>query len=1156
MTGVLAWIVGALALAVMLVYASTALDKLAAVCEAYGRLAEAEWLLRGALAIDEKTLRADHPSIAKSLSNLAGVLQDQYRLDEAESLYRRALAIDEKTRPEGHLEMTETLMDLAQLYVAQREFAKAEPLYRRALAIREKALPEDHPDIGAILWKLADMYRDQRQFLDEEAVLRRAMTIFEKAQPAQNTALLENLRLALNLDLQDRLVEAEMVAQRALAMLGKGGLTENSDVVAVSHMVLAHVYHRQGRLAQSETLAKRALADLEKARPGGHPGIALLRTLLARVYANQGRLDEAEALLNRALELEKTQPVDERFVSASRLSLAQLYRAESRLDEAGALYHRALEIDEKRLPKGHPAIVETIIGLAGVYQEQGRLNEAEILYNRALPELEKARPQGDPFVTGSRQMLAAVYRDSGRLDEAEALLNRTLSDVEKARPEGDRSIAATRMGLAGVQRQTGRLTESDSLYNRALPDLLPELEKELSEGNYSVARTLDQLVLVHRDQGRLDVAEALGKRALELREKALPNVHPEIALSLNSLAVLSLIREDWPSALAYAQRATKILIESGARERAKGKDSGRGVIELNTHHFRNHILAGHHVDAQNLGLLAESYEMAQWARRTAAAAAVGQMAARQSKGESPLALLVRERQDLEHQWNAFDQRLTNAVGRAEARRAGQLREEMANIGIRLAAIDTRLANEFPDYTALANPKPVSVTETQALLQADEVLLQFIETPELREKPSETFAWIVTKSEARWIRVALGTRALAEHVGALRCGLDFDAWTRRGCFELLNIAYTSADRRAGKPLPFDLRRAHKLYQALLGEADDLINGKHLLVIPSWPLTALPFQVLVTEPPTTTTGYAEAAWLGTRQPITVLPSVASLSSLRKYAKASRASRPYIGFGNPLLDGKPAIAWQVTLARQARDKQRCSKAPVRPVAPLTEGRSAIEPIPRSRLADVMTIRTLLPLPETTDELCAVGRSLGATEGEIRLGAKATETEVKALSVDGRLASYRILHFATHGALSGEIEGNAEPGLILTPPDTATEADDGYLAASEIAQLKLDADWVMLSACNTAASDKLGAEPLSGLARAFFYAGARALLVSYWYVDTTAAVQLIVKASSELDAVPGIGRAEALRRSMLGLISSSEPLAAHPAHWATFVVVGEGAP
>src|SRR5204863_7318183 len=136
---------------------------------------------------------------------------------------------------------------------------------------------------------------------------------------------------------------------------------------------------------------------------------------------------------------------------------------------------------------------------------------------------------------------------------------------------------------------------------------------------------------------------------------------------------------------------------------------------------------------------------------------------------------------------------------------------------------------------------------------------------------------------------------------------------------------------------------------------------------------------------------------------------------------------------------------------------------------------------------VRQWTPLPETADELCAVGRRLGVPESEILLGARATETALKNLSESGRLAEYAILHFATHGALTGQVQGSAEPGLILTPPAKGTsnlERDDGFLTASEIAALKLDADWVILSACNTAGGSGETAEALSGMARAFFYA------------------------------------------------------------------------
>jgi CHAT domain-containing protein len=186
------------------------------------------------------------------------------------------------------------------------------------------------------------------------------------------------------------------------------------------------------------------------------------------------------------------------------------------------------------------------------------------------------------------------------------------------------------------------------------------------------------------------------------------------------------------------------------------------------------------------------------------------------------------------------------------------------------------------------------------------------------------------------------------------------------------------------------------------------------------------------------------------------------------------------------------------------------------------------------------------------------------VYLGGQATETRLRQLNADALLAQARIVHFATHGFISSEIERiagiEAEPALLLTPPETASETDDGLLKASEVAELKLNADWVVLSACNTAAGGEKGnAEALSGLARAFFYAGARALLVSHWYVDSMAAVKITTAAFSELRRDPSIGRAEALRRSMLAAMSDPDrpeswTAASHPSIWAPFVVVGEG--
>src|SRR5271170_3549456 len=191
---------------------------------------------------------------------------------------------------------------------------------------------------------------------------------------------------------------------------------------------------------------------------------------------------------------------------------------------------------------------------------------------------------------------------------------------------------------------------------------------------------------------------------------------------------------------------------------------------------------------------------------------------------------------------------------------------------------------------------------------------------------------------------------------------------------------------------------------------------------------------------------------------------------------------------------------------------------------------------MADTKVLAEALPpLPETADELRAVAKELGARSEDIELGDAASVTNVKHAQLD----NYRIVYFATHALVAGEVEkfakAKAEPALVLSIPDKPSEEDDGLLRASDVAMLKMNADFVVLSACNTAAGDKPGAEALSGLARAFFYAGARSLVVSHWEVDSDSTVELMEGLFDALKVNPHLSYAEALRMSMLHMIGSA---------------------
>lgn len=803
---------------------------------------------------------------------------------------------------------------------------------------------------------------------------------------------------------------------------------------------------------------------------------------------------EAISFYERALRLIVSElgPEHEQ-TSIATYSLGYVAEAAGDLATAERYLRQTLAIREKVYGADSAGVAMALESLGKVLVKARRQNEAEPLFRRALKIRQDTVGQEHAFAAVGHANLGDVALARGdwanarnAYRQAIRLVTRQDTSTAVVKALVDDEIRRFRDTFVGIAQASWELrnapgaeptaifeetyTAGQQAWNTQAASALARMTARLGAGETDLGRR------IRRNQDLSDRALTLNREIMQLLTdwSAVQRAHPEFMTLQERFRAASIAR---------------------AREQAPTiKRQTELVQELQA------IMArcppgGARIDCRNDN-----------ARREAVSAELGRLSQQTSTGSAEI-MAVHARMEAAEKalpgYATFSSRhteLRNGLAAAE-------RE------VRDARIDvTRL---FPDYAALAEPQPLTRTDTQRLLREDEALVAILVGSE------RSFVWAVTRERAEWAQLDIGADALAREVTALRLGLD-------------PLAQQTAEggdgTQAGIVASFDLARSHALYGKILGPIAPLLAGKqHLLVVPTGALTSLPFQVLVTAPPAPGVSREEALrqarWLITSTAISVLPSVPSLGALRRVAAGSAAQRPFFGMGDPILQGPDP-------AERQRGKKRAGP-PARYY--------------RNGLADIRAVRELTPLPDTATELRAIAKALQADPDAVNLREAASETRLKATS----LAQFRVIQFATHGLVAGDLSGLAEPALVLTPPDTPTELDDGLLTASEIAALKLNAEWVVLSACNTAAGESEGAEALSGLARAFFYAGARTLLVSHWAVYSQAATELTTGTFERLAARSGLGRAEAFRQSMLRLIADGRP----PAYWAPFVVVGEGA-
>jgi CHAT domain-containing protein len=510
---------------------------------------------------------------------------------------------------------------------------------------------------------------------------------------------------------------------------------------------------------------------------------------------------------------------------------------------------------------------------------------------------------------------------------------------------------------------------------------------------------------------------------------------------------------------------------------------------------------------------------ADWVRSSSVQDSLADAAVRAAVNTPALAAVVRQEQDAKNESAGLRRYLSGEAGGAASplpEIASQMRARVAELETQRQRLQAEIKAKFPDYDNLVRPAPPSVQTIAQQLDASQALVLLLPTVDA------VYVWAVAQDRpAKFARVTMAEDEVNAAVTRLRKDLDF-----------------AGMRRA--PKTYDSATAFALYDKLLAPVAGAWQGKpQLIVAAAGMLSQLPFAVLHTAPGGD--AGANAPWLIAQTAITQVPSLSAWLAIKNIAKSPSARDAFIGWGDPLFSSQTSAAAPAAVARNVV-LQRSSSLANLDAGDTTETPAAL------RYGDMPA------LPDTRDELQAIAQILSANaQTDVILGANATRASVMAASANGNLARKRVVAFATHGLMAGDFPNLTQPALAMTvTPGAGNNPLEPLLTLEDVLTLKLNADWVVLSACNTAAPDGKGEEALSGLARGFFYAGSRSLLVTHWSVESESATQLTSATFAHYVANPKSPKAESLRQAMLQVMSVRR--FAHPAYWAPYALVGDG--
>ncbi len=1086
---------------------------------------------------------------------LIDAAERHYHDDRGEEMGRavaQALTLAEARYPAGDVRIARTLTMQGIWYLVESRHAEAEPVLRRAVALFDAARARDTVHGAAALDYLGESRMMQGDYPGAETLIREALEIARRrGGPGHPDTARAAMIYGFLLQWNNRPAESEAVLvparEAARAQLGP----RHRQVLQLASGIGA-LRSLQGRTAEAINEYRAALIEADAGLPPDHGTTNSLAVNLASVLIEAGRSAEAEPLLRRAIAAgSRRKGAEHGEVLAHRLMLANLLASRGDYLQGERMSREVLESIERRYTADHPQLVAALESLSLMASLQSRFDEAVALQTRAAETRRRVEGLTALPTLQSEALLADFYVNVGRNAEAEAIYRRYVAEVSRGVGPDNPMTLSGEIKLAGFLHATAD-------YQAVLPlatTLLPRSERSFGRNHPWTINVLFLLGQSYWGLGQRDRAHVVLTDALARSIAGQGRTNPTTLMVASSLAYLRIEMPDQHRLAVEPAQLVADALRNRRRNEAAASDvlgqriaaQSRATAAPSLALIADALWVARATDNNSGRYVLQAFEALQNATAGGTDQAVLRTAARQvaeARG-ADLAALVNRREAAEEAWSASSAALTAAlaeVGTAADSQRQQRRSEQQAIERDLAAIDADLRARFPDYFALIRPEAIGQQTTQAMLGPDEAVVMIVPTD------YGTHVMALNAEDGTWLRADITSEQI-------------DWSVRRLLFDLgapVEVSLTEAaqwQEEGGRGYPFSRRTAWTLYTHLFQPLQRILAGKrHVFVVTSGSLTSLPLGVLVTEEPTGADGAAAALrstrWLADDHALIRMPTLQSLYLQRRVlAQTGGAAQPrgFIGFGDPLLDGEAQIRGG---GRGAPRGGGTTVAAAFAGSVNPGGNGAV-------LANIAELKRMARLPGTATELANMRSALGAPASSVRVGAAATETAIRSVDLSGA----RILALATHGLMAGEIDGATEPGLVFTPPGEASAGDDGLLTASEIAGLRLNAEWVILSACNTAAGDgSAGAPGLSGLAQAFFFAGARTLLASHWPVRDDVAARITVRTIEIQRDTPGLSRAEAFQRAMREIRNDAShdttiDTWAHPNAWAAFTLIGDGA-